>query len=82
MKNNFTQYLKNSTFNDKSNVQNDSLSNDSYFDDKEDEFILDKELKTSKNVNIYLKNSSKEEDNLDKLDIIEKTKDNHFAKVK
>jgi len=82
MKNNFTQYLKNSTFNDKSNVQNDSLSNDSYFDDKEDEFILDKEFKTSKNVNIYLKNSSKEEDNLDKLDIIEKTKDNHFAKVK
>jgi hypothetical protein len=82
MKNNFTKFLKNSTFNDKSNGQNDSLSNDSYFDDKEDEFILDKEFKTSKNVNIYLKNSNKEEDNLDKLDIIEKTKDNHFAKVK
>ena len=82
MKNIFTQYLKNSTLNDKSNVQNDSLSNDSYFDDKEDDFMLEKDFKTSKNVNTYLKNSNKEEDNLDKLDIIEKTKDNHFAKVK
>ena len=82
MKNIFTQYLKNSTLNDKSNVQNDFLSNDSYFDDKEDDFMLEKDFKTSKNVSIYLKNSNKEEDSLDKLDIIEKTKDNHFAKVK
>jgi len=81
MKNILNQNIKNSFYN-KNKDQNNSSSNDSYFDDKDDEFILEKELKTSKNVNTFLKKSDKEEDSMDKLNIIEKTKDNHFAKVK
>jgi len=81
MKNILNQNIKNPFYN-KNKDQNNSSSNDSYFDDKDDEFILEKELKTSKNVNTFLKKSDKEEDSMDKLNIIEKTKDNHFAKVK
>ena len=81
MKNILNQHIKNPFYN-KNKDPNNSSSNDSYFDDKDDEFILEKELKTSKNVNTFLKKSDKEEDSMDKLNIIEKTKDNHFAKVK
>jgi hypothetical protein len=81
MKNILNQHIKNPFYN-KNKDPNNSSSNDSYFDDKDDEFILEKELKTSKNVNTFLKRPDKGDDNLDKLNIIEKTKDNHFAKVK
>ena len=59
------QHIKNPFYN-KNKAQNNSSSNDSYFDFKDDEFILEKELKTSKNVNTFLKKPDKGEDSLDK----------------